>query len=259
MLGEDLDLLASRGQQSGRAAKGNAEMEMVQRFREGEFTKAQDKELRPGADQGASFGGRGIMGQLDGQDTAGTEGAASAGPEEGAAAAAAPAGQQEGTDRYHRSAAQDPYQRAAAAKDADELVRTGMAIPPGLYDVRLPPLHTVAAVCTVHGAAEAVVSVDPDSALPIMLRYGEVLVKMIAAPILDEDLGRIRDTMAPLNASRPFCAQGNEFEDWQLPATAGVDGIGVVVATAKCAPAALLQSLPAARAPHMPPARSTKE
>jgi NADPH:quinone reductase-like Zn-dependent oxidoreductase len=61
----------------------------------------------------------------------------------------------------------------------------------------------------------------------------QVLVKMLAAPMSDEDFLRVLTPLHDLNALPPFDQQGNRWKQQQLPSVAGCDGVGVVVATAK--------------------------
>ena len=88
----------------------------------------------------------------------------------------------------------------------------------GAYDVRLPALTTEAIVFGSHGYADEVCRAEPAWPLGRVLRYGEVLVKMIAAPLTETDLRWIDSSAAGV----------------ALPAIAGHDGVGIVVATSKC-------------------------
>ena len=126
--------------------------------------------------------------------------------------------QAERSDRADLSgaAATAPGQRPASlalARAATQ--RFGVA---GAYDVRLPALTTEAIVFGSHGRADEVCRAEPAWPLGRVLRYGEVLVKMIAAPLTETDLRWIDSSAAGA----------------ALPAIAGHDGVGIVVATSKC-------------------------
>lgn len=189
----------------GRAARGNAELDMLRRFREAEEYSSKDptelQALHKQPPRAEGFEGGGIKGQLE--RLKGKQ-ADQSGESAGAAAAVAP----------HPPS-------AALARAATQ--RFGVA---GAYDVRLPPLTTEAIVFASHGRADEVCRAEPAWPLGRVLRYGEVLVKMIAAPLTESELRWI-DTSG---------------RDDALPAIAGHDGVGIVVATSKCA---------APRPPHM--------
>ena len=176
----------------GRAARGNAELDMLRRFREAEEYSSKDptelQALQKKAPPVEGFEGSGIMGQLErlkGEQS---------GRQDGAAAAPSPPS-------------------SALARAATQ--RFGVA---GAYDVRLPALTTQAIVFASHGRADEVCRAEPEWPLPRVLRYGEVLVKMIAAPLTESELRWID----------PGGRGG------ALPAVAGHDGVGIVVATSKC-------------------------
>lgn len=97
----------------------------------------------------------------------------------------------------------------------------------------LPPLKTTAIRYDRHGAPEEVLYVDKAVALPEKLQHGEVLVCMLAACINDEDLLRVQTPLTILNDFPPFNRTNNKWETTPLPATAGVEGVGIVIAAAK--------------------------
>jgi trans-2-enoyl-CoA reductase len=127
--------------------------------------------------------------------------------------------------------------------DAAELARNGVAPPTGVFDVRLPELRTEAIIWSGHGKPEDVLELSDAHPLPVMLGYGQVLVKMIAAPISDDDFKWMQQPKCELNKAHPFCRPGNSMAEWEPGSCAGVDGVGVVVATAKCVTFDLLRSI----------------
>ena len=178
----------------GRAARGNAELDMLRRFREAEEYSSKDPTELQALSQAPKpvegFEGGGIMGQLERlREQAGDQSSSTA-----AAAAARPPS-------------------SALARAATQ--RFGVA---GAYDVRLPALTTEALVFASHGRADEVCRAEPEWPLGRVLRYGEVLVKMIAAPLTESELRWIETGGG----------------GGRLPAIAGHDGVGIVVATSKC-------------------------
>jgi len=100
----------------------------------------------------------------------------------------------------------------------------------------LPPLSTMAVCYDKHGPPDEVLYVDKARELPEKLAYGEVLVHMLAACVNDEDLLRVQTSLSVLNDFAPFNRINNKWEDVDLPAVAGVEGVGVVLATAQNVP-----------------------
>ena len=100
----------------------------------------------------------------------------------------------------------------------------------------LPPLQATAVRFDAHGPAEEVLYVDKECALPDKLGHGEVLVHMLAACVTDEDVLRVQTPLTVLNNFPPFNRLNNKWEDVPLPATAGVEGVGIIIATAKNVP-----------------------
>ena len=97
----------------------------------------------------------------------------------------------------------------------------------------LPALTATAVVFDRHGAPDEVLRVDKAHAMPEKLTHGEVLVYMLAACVNDEDLLRIQTPLTILNDFPPFNRTRNKWEEIPLPAIAGVEGVGVVMAVAK--------------------------
>jgi len=100
----------------------------------------------------------------------------------------------------------------------------------------LPPLTTTAVCYDKHGPPEETLYVDKARALPDKLAHGEVLVHMLAACVNDEDLLRVQTSLSVLNDFAPFNRTANKWEEEELPAIAGVEGVGVVLATAQNVP-----------------------
>jgi len=100
----------------------------------------------------------------------------------------------------------------------------------------LPALSATAVRFDAHGPPEEVLYVDRACSLPDKLAHGEVLVHMLAACVTDEDLLRVQTPLTVLNDFPPFNRTNNKWEAVPLPATAGVEGVGVVIATAKNVP-----------------------
>jgi len=97
----------------------------------------------------------------------------------------------------------------------------------------LPPLTATAVRFDRHGPPEEVLYVDKEYPLPEKLAHGEVLVYMLAACVNDEDLLRVQTPLTVLNDFPPFNRTNNKWEQIPLPSVAGVEGVGVVLATAK--------------------------
>jgi trans-2-enoyl-CoA reductase len=97
----------------------------------------------------------------------------------------------------------------------------------------LPPLTATSVRFEHHGAPEEVLYVDKAHPMPEKLQHGEVLVYMLAACVNDEDLLRVQTPLTILNDFPPFNRTKNKWEEISLPATAGVEGVGIVLAAAK--------------------------
>ena len=97
----------------------------------------------------------------------------------------------------------------------------------------LPPLTATAVRFDKHGPPDEVLYVDKAHALPEQLEHGECLVYMLAACVNDEDLLRVQTPLTILNDFPPFNRTNTKWENIPLPAVAGLEGVGIVVATAK--------------------------
>ncbi len=97
----------------------------------------------------------------------------------------------------------------------------------------LPPLTATAVTFSKHGQPEEVLGVERARPLPAQLQHGEVLVYMLAACIGDEDLLRVQTPLTMLNEFPPFNRSAAKWEHLALPAVAGVEGVGIVVAAAQ--------------------------
>ena len=97
----------------------------------------------------------------------------------------------------------------------------------------LPPLTATSVRFDRHGAPDEVLYVDKATEMPDKLAHGEVLVYMLAACVNDEDLLRVQTPLTILNDFPPFNRTRNKWEEIGLPATCGVEGVGIVMATAK--------------------------
>ena len=97
----------------------------------------------------------------------------------------------------------------------------------------LPPLTATAVRFDQHGPPDEVLYVDKAYPLPDKLAHGEVLVYMLAACVNDEDLLRVQTPLTVLNDFPPFNRTNNKWEQIPLPSAAGVEGVGIVLATAK--------------------------
>ena len=126
----------------------------------------------------------------------------------------------------------------------------------------LPPLTATAICFDAHGPPEEVLRIDAELALPRKLRHGEVLepsttrypqhailairtlsarhpcypqvlVQMLAACVNDDDVFRVQTPLTILNQFPPFSRASNKWRPVALPAIAGGEGVGVVVAAAK--------------------------
>ena len=104
------------------------------------------------------------------------------------------------------------------------------------FETYLPPLSTTAVCYDKHGPPDEVLYIDKARALPDKLGHGEVLVHMLAACVNDEDMLRVQTSLAVLNDFAPFNRTANKWEEEELPAVVGVEGVGVVLATAQNVP-----------------------
>ncbi|KAL1522251.1 hypothetical protein AB1Y20_017248 [Prymnesium parvum] len=209
-------------------AEGGAERQFAQKFGEGAF------DLSQAAARGRK-GGMSIMKQLDevkkdeervkqSNRTAviqsGYEMSHSAGFE-------AWMRNQEGLGKTGAYTSEDLIRQSKAFGDGEGIEATDSTHQP------LPPLTATAVKFDAHGAPDDVLYVDEKHALPDHLGHSEVLVYMLAACVNDEDLLRVQTPLTILNDFPPFNRTKKKWEQIPLPAVAGVEGVGVVVATAK--------------------------
>ena len=83
------------------------------------------------------------------------------------------------------------------------------------------------------GDPARVLSVRPRQDVPDRCAHGEVLVRVLAAPLHTEDLVRVRAPLHQLNFLQPFCRAENKWEEHALPAFGGGDACGIVMASSK--------------------------
>jgi len=213
-------------------AEGGAERQFAQKFGEGAF------DLSPAGQEGARArkGGMSIMKQLDEVKK----------DEERVKAANRTAVIQTGYEMSH-SAGFDAWLRnreglgTTGFYNAEDLVRKAKAFGDDMGGIEatdstsqpLPPLTATAIKFNAHGAPDDVLYVDEKHALPEKLDHSEVLVYMLAACVNDEDLLRVQTPLTILNDFPPFNRTRNKWEEIPLPAVAGVEGVGIVVACAK--------------------------
>ena len=227
------DRLLAKGSAAAEPATSGVEARFAQDFRSGGFAGgpqpgSADGSARPRR-EGDGFGGIGLMGQMQRNEVAAAEERKTRGPE-----AVAERGVQmdhsEGFAAWLRNNAQG---KQGSVLTGDDLVSKGLIHTTGVLDLPLPELRGPAVMYDEHGSPADVLSLC--AALPCKdrLEHGEVLVRMLAAPVNDEDLLRATTPLHALNALPPFDQVDQQWEPVSLPAVAGVDGVGVVVATAR--------------------------
>jgi len=113
----------------------------------------------------------------------------------------------------------------------------------------LPPMTATAVRFDAHGVPEEVLKIDKAYPLADQLESGEVLVYMLAACVNEDDLLRVQTPLTILNNFPPFNRTKLKWEEIQLPAVAGVEGVGIVIATAKDVPAPMDEDSPMAQLP----------
>ena len=87
----------------------------------------------------------------------------------------------------------------------DDLVRQGMIATTGVLDVSLPELRCAAVMYDEYGKPAEIARLCASvSVSKQRLEHGEVLVRMLAAPVNDEDLLRMSTPLHALNAMPPF-------------------------------------------------------
>ena len=217
------DRLLAQGGGAEPAADG-VEARFAQDFGGGAFAGHSE---RPAEGDG-SFGGGGLVGQLERNAAAEAEERRSRG---------ADAVAELGVDQTHSEGFAAWLRNSASSGTGvltgDELVSRGLISATGALDVGLPELSAPAVMADEFGPPEEVLSLCASLPCPPKLAHGEVLVRMLAAPVNDEDLLRASTPLAALNALPPFDQADQQWEATSLPAVPGVDGVGVVVATAR--------------------------
>ena len=216
-------------------AEGGAEKQFQQRFGEGTFDLAQTSSGVAETAVRTKKGGLNILQQM----------AEVRKDEERMKASNRTAVIQTGYEMSH-SAGFDAWLRnrqglgTTGAFNSEDLMRRGKAfgMEQGLEATDstsqpLPPLTATAVRFDRHGPPEEVLYVDKEFPLPQKLAHGEVLVYMLAACVTDEDLLRVQTPLTVLNDFPPFNRTNNKWEQIPLPAVAGVEGVGVILATAK--------------------------
>lgn len=130
---------------------------------------------------------------------------------------------------------------------ADDLLReskagtfNGMIEATGATATPLPTLSALAIRFERHGPPEEVLRLEHALRMPEQLAYGEVLVYWLAASVTEEDLLRVQTPLTILNNFPPFNRTKQKWEEIRLPATAGGEGVGIVLATAKDVPSVKL-------------------
>ena len=213
-------------------AEGGAERQFAQKFGEGAF------DLTPAGQEGARVrkGGMSIMKQLDEVKK----------DEERVKQSNRTAVIQTGYEMSH-SAGFEAWLRNQeglgkhGSFNSEDLVRKSKAFGDSMGGIEatdstsqpLPPLTATAVKFNTHGAPDDVLYVDDKHELPDVLAHSEVLIYMLAACVNDEDLLRVQTPLTILNDFPPFNRTNNKWEQIPLPAVAGVEGVGVVVAVAK--------------------------
>ena len=217
------DRLLAQGGGAEHAAQDGVEARFVQDFGGGAFAGHSE---RPAEGDG-SFGGGGLSAQLERNAAAEAEERRSRG---------ADAVAELGVDQTHSEGFAAWLRNSASSGTGvltgDELVSRGLISATGALDVGLPELSAPAVMADEFGPPEEVLSLCASLPCPPKLAHGEVLVRMLAAPVNDEDLLRASTPLHALNALPPFDQADQQWEATSLPAVPGVDGVGVVVATA---------------------------
>jgi trans-2-enoyl-CoA reductase len=224
------------------AASADGAESFAERFRGGAFAQSGDAAAAAGGElTGDAFGGKGLMGQL----------------EPSVAQAIVPVSNNKGTlmetsYKLTHTEGFDAYLRnqgksAGQVLTGDEMVKRGLIPATGSVDTVLPPLDTEALTHRSFGEPQQVLRVAR-VALPDRCAHGQVLVRMLASPLNDEDFVRARAPLEALNMLQPFCRKqaetgvdngweptppGGGGPDASAPFCGGADGVGVVMAASK--------------------------
>lgn len=139
---------------------------------------------------------------------------------------------QKGIGNHGFFTAEDLLRESKAGNLSGVIEATGSSATP------LPTLTATALRFDRHGPPEEVLKIDPAFRLPDTLGHGEVLVYWLASSVTEEDLLRIQTPLTILNNFPPFNRTKHKWEEIRLPATAGGEGVGIILATAKDVPLA---------------------
>ncbi len=225
---ERYDRLLAKGEAT--EARSGVEERFAQDFRAGGFAGgALDSAVNRPRREGDGFGGIGLLGQIERNAAAEAEERKTRGPE----AVAEHVVQMDHSEGFAAWLRNNKQGMQGSILTGDDLVSQGLILTTGILDMPLPELRAPAVMYDEHGAPADVLSLC--AALPCKdrLEHGEVLVRMLAAPVNDEDLLRASTPLHALNALPPFDQIDQQWQPVSLPAVAGVDGVGVVVATAR--------------------------
>ena len=227
---ERYDRLRAKGEATD--SRGGVEERFTQDFRSGRFAggaqPGSSDSVRPRR-EGDGFGGIGLLGQIERNAAAEAEEQKTRGPE----AVAERVVQMDHSEGFAAWLRNNARGMQSSVLTGDDLVSSGLIQTTGVLDVPLPELRAPAVMYDEHGAPADVLSLC--AALPCRdrLEHGEVLVRMLAAPVNDEDLLRASTPLHALNCMPPFDQVDQQWAPVSFPAVAGVDGVGVVVATAR--------------------------
>ena len=209
-------------------SEGGAETRLVQQFGAGAF------DLSAGGESRSRKGGMSIAAQLAAvakdeermRENARTSVIEHAGQMSHSSGFDAWLRNQKGLGRHGAYTAEDLLRSAPGGFGAGIEATESTATP-------LPALTATAICFDKHGPPDEVLRIDAELALPRKLRHGEVLVYMLAACVNDDDVFRVQTPLTILNQFPPFSRASNKWRPIELPAVAGGEGVGVVVAAAK--------------------------
>ena len=206
---ERYDRLLAKGIGGADAPAGGVEARFAQDFRNGSFGgsggSAAEATTRGSRREGDGFGGIGLMGQMHRNATAEAEELRTRGPE-AVAERGVEMDHSEGFAAWLRNNAQGGAKKGlgGGVLTGDDLVSKGLIATTGVLDVPLPELRASAVMYDDHGPPADVLSLCAFIPCKDRLEHGEVLVRMLAAPVNDEDLLRATTPLHALNAIPPF-------------------------------------------------------
>jgi trans-2-enoyl-CoA reductase len=125
------------------------------------------------------------------------------------------------------------HKNAGEVMTGDELVKRGMIEATGSVDTVLPDTFVQAALHKNYGPIHSVAQIDHRLKLKDRCEHGESLVHMLMAPMDWEDDMRVLDRVDALNTATPFNRKDNSWAETLMPACIGCDAVGIVIATAK--------------------------